>query len=117
MNKKFIRPHATKLLHYLEKPRRFLQVVGGASQVGKTTPHVLPTSCPSPAYSHVLDWDFRKAFSLKEFFLQSAEKTPSKQVQLINFSVVFDPVSTIESFHIGELFVGDRQNIDFPSKR
>ena len=35
--KEFIRPHATELLRRLNEPRRFLQVVAGARQVGKTT--------------------------------------------------------------------------------
>lgn len=33
----FIRPHATELLRRLDEPRRFLQVIAGARQVGKTT--------------------------------------------------------------------------------
>ena len=35
--KEFIRPHATELLRRLNEPRRFLQVIAGARQVGKTT--------------------------------------------------------------------------------
>ncbi len=34
---KFIRPHAVELLRRLKEPRRFLQVIAGARQVGKTT--------------------------------------------------------------------------------
>ncbi|MCY4612119.1 MAG: ATP-binding protein [Nitrospira sp.] len=33
----FIRPHATELLRRLDEPRRFLQVIAGARQVGKST--------------------------------------------------------------------------------
>ncbi len=42
--KEFIRPHATELLRRLNEPRRFLQVVAGARQVGKTIPPVLDSS-------------------------------------------------------------------------
>ena len=34
---KFSRPYAGELLHRLKEPRRFLQVITGARQVGKTT--------------------------------------------------------------------------------
>ena len=34
---KFTRPYARELLHRLKEPRRFLQVITGARQVGKTT--------------------------------------------------------------------------------
>lgn len=33
----FIRPHSAELLRRLEEPRRFIQVIAGARQVGKTT--------------------------------------------------------------------------------
>ena len=33
----FVRPQAAALVRRLEEPRRFLQVVAGARQVGKTT--------------------------------------------------------------------------------
>ena len=33
----FIRPHATELLRRLDEPRRFLQVIAEARQVGKST--------------------------------------------------------------------------------
>ena len=36
-NSKFIRPHAGELLRRLHEPRRFMQVIAGARQVGKTT--------------------------------------------------------------------------------
>lgn len=36
-NPKYTRPHATDLLSRLQEPRRFLQIVTGARQVGKTT--------------------------------------------------------------------------------
>ncbi len=35
--KEFIRPHATELSRRLYEPRRFIQVIAGARQVGKTT--------------------------------------------------------------------------------
>ncbi len=35
--KEFIRPHATEVLRRLDEPRRFVQVITGARQVGKTT--------------------------------------------------------------------------------
>ncbi len=36
-NPSFTRPHPAELLRRLQEPRRFLQVVTGARQVGKTT--------------------------------------------------------------------------------
>ena len=33
----FIRPHGAELLRRLDEPRRFLQVIAGARQVGKST--------------------------------------------------------------------------------
>ena len=36
-NRSFTRPHAAELLRRLQEPRRFLQIVTGARQVGKTT--------------------------------------------------------------------------------
>jgi predicted AAA+ superfamily ATPase len=33
----FIRPQAAELIRRLAEPRRFLQVIAGARQVGKTT--------------------------------------------------------------------------------
>lgn len=35
--REFVRPYATELIRRLEQPRRFIQVVTGARQVGKTT--------------------------------------------------------------------------------
>ena len=33
----YVRPHATRLARRLAEPRRFIQAVAGARQVGKTT--------------------------------------------------------------------------------